>query len=206
MRIINCLGNNYGQFYHPPLHHLMSAMWLKLVDGIIQNEDSLLESLQFVTLIYSMLIIVITYKMLKELKIKGIYQEFILIVMAFHPTFIILSGSINNDLLSILLIFYSTYRLIKWYQQQNLKNTILLAIATGLAVMAKSSGAIISVPISYIFLLQFYRNFKKAKVKKEVLKKYVGLFTIFGVISLSLGLWYQIRNYQLFRTTILLCA
>ena len=40
------------------------------------------------------------------------------------------------------------------------KNTIILAIITGLAVMAKTSGAIVSLPIMYIFLLiiEHWRN------------------------------------------------
>ena len=194
---------NAGQFYQPPLHYIVSALWLKAVDGIIQDTDILYESLQVVTLIYSMLLIFVVYKILKELNIKDKYQYLILFVMAFHPTFIILSGSINNDLLSILLIFTTMYFLIKWYKKQDMKNTIILAIFTGLAVMAKSSGAIVSIPIIYIFLLQLYRKMKKSKQKKKVLMKYFILFFDFGMISLSIGLWYQIRNLYLFDQDIL---
>lgn len=195
--------SNETQFYHPPLHHIISATWLKLVDGIIQEQDVLLESLQCVTLCYSMLLIIVIYKILKELNIKGKYKNIILILMAFHPTFIILSGSINNDLLSILLIFYVMYRLIRWHKCQNIKNTISLAIFTGLAVMAKTSGAIVSIPIIYIFLLDFYRSIKKTKEKKKIIGRYFGLYIIFGIISLSIGLWYPIRNYILFNQPIL---
>ena len=194
---------NSGQFYQPPLHHIISALWLKAVDGIIQDTDILYESLQVVTLIYSMLLIFVAYKILKELNIKDKYQYLILFVMAFHPTFIILSGSINNDLLSILLIVSVMYFLIKWYKKQDMKSTIILAIFTGLAVMAKSSGAIVSIPIIYIFLLQLYRKMKKSKQKKKVLMKYFILFFDFGMISLSIGLWYQIRNLYLFGQPIL---
>ena len=45
-------------------------------------------------------------------------------------------------------------------------NTIILAIVTGLAVMAKTSGAVVSLPIMYIFLLQFYRAIKKGDKRK----------------------------------------
>ena len=53
-------------------------------------------------------------------------------------------------------------------------NTIILAIITGLAVMAKTSGAIVSLAILYIFLLQFYRVIKKGDKRK--IWKYIGMY------------------------------
>ena len=192
---------NQYQYYQPPLHHFISAMWLKVFSKVIKSYTTLKESLQFVPLIYSMLLLIVINKMLKELKIKDKYKNLILVIMAFHPTFTILSGSINNDMLSILLIFCALYELIKWYKKSDMVNTIILAIITGLAVMAKTSGAIVSLPIMYIFLLQFYRAIKKGDKKK--IWQYIGMYCVFGIISLTLGLWYPIRNYILFKQPIL---
>lgn len=194
---------NQGQFYQPPLHHIISAVWLKLFDGLVKDSNTLLESLQVIPLIYSMILLFIINKLLRELKIKSKYNILILTLMAFHPTFIILSGSINNDMLSILLIFYTIYRLIKWYKKNNILNIIILALSTGFAVMAKTSGAIVSLPIIYIFILQFYREIKKEKQKGKTIIKYFKLYFIFGIISLSIGLCYHIRNYILFNQPIL---
>ena len=194
---------NQGQFYQPPLHHIISAVWLKLFDGLVKDPNTLLESLQVIPLIYSMILLFIINKLLRELKIKSKYNILILTLMAFHPTFIILSGNINNDMLSILLIFYTIYRLIKWYKKNNILNIIILALSTGFAVMAKTSGAIVSLPIIYIFILQFYREIKKEKQKGKTIIKYFKLYFIFGIISLSIGLCYHIRNYILFNQPIL---
>ena len=194
-------STNQYQYYQPPLHHFISAMWLKVFSKLIRSYTTLIESLQFVPLIYSMLLLIVINKILKELKIKDKYKNLILIIMAFHPTFTILSGSINNDMLSILLIFCTLYELIKWYKKSDMVNTIILAIVTGLAVMAKTSGAIVSLPIMYIFLLQFYRAIKKGDKRK--IWKYIGMYCVFGIISLSLGLWYPVRNYILFKQPIL---
>lgn len=194
-------STNQYQYYQPPLHHFISAMWLKVFSKVIKSYTTLIESLQFVPLIYSMLLLIVVNKMLKELKIKDKYKNLILVIMAFHPTFTILSGSINNDMLSILLIFCTLYELIKWYKKSDMVNTIILAIVTGLAVMAKTSGAIVSLPIMYIFLLQFYRAIKKGDKRK--IWQYIGMYCVFGIISLSLGLWYPIRNYILFKQPIL---
>lgn len=194
-------STNQYQYYQPPLHHFISAMWLKVFSKLIRSYTTLIESLQFVPLIYSMLLLIVINKILKELKIKDKYKNLILIIMAFHPTFTILSGSINNDMLSILLIFCTLYELIKWYKKSDMVNTIILAIVTGLAVMAKTSGAIVSLPIMYIFLLQFYRAIKKGDKRK--IWQYIGMYCVFGIISLSLGLWYPVRNYILFKQPIL---
>lgn len=195
--------SNTGQFYQPPLHHIISAIWLKIFDGIIKDKNILYESLQFIPLIYSMILLIVTDKILKEIRIKDKYKNPILILMAFHPTFTILSGSINNDMLSILLIFYTIYRLIKWYKKPNILNIINLAISTGLSVMTKTSGAIVSLPIIYIFILQFYRKINKEENKKNTILRYIFMYCIFGLISLSIGLWYPIRNYILFNQPIL---
>lgn len=69
--------------------------------------------------------------------------------------------------------------------------------------MAKTSGAIVAIPIMYIFLLKLYRKVKKSENKVLVIKKYMYLFIFFGCISLSIGLWYPIRNYIEFGQPIL---
>ena len=120
-------------------------------------------------------------------------------VMAFHPTFIILAGSINNDVLMILLSFYIILYLIKWNDDPNIKNTIILAIITGCAVMTKVSGAIMAVPIMYTFIK---RIFEVYKVEKKNLLRLLGKFLLFGVISLPLGLWQPMRNLIMFNQKI----
>ena len=53
-------------------------------------------------------------RIVEKIEIRNIYKILIMAVMAFHPTFIILAGSINNDVLMILLSFYIILYLIKW--------------------------------------------------------------------------------------------
>lgn len=195
--------DNYWQHYHPPLHQIISATWLRIISFFNQDTEFMCESLQFVTLIYSMILILIVYKILEELYIENKYKILAMIVMAFHPTLIILSGSINNDGLCLLLMAWALLRLIKWYKNDNIKNTASLAITTGLCVMAKTSGAIIAIPIIYIFLLRLYQKMKNSENKVMVFKKYMWLFIFFGAISLPIGLWYPIRNYIRFNQPIL---
>lgn len=195
--------NNAGQNYHPPLHQILSAGWLRIISIFTQDFEKMCESLQFLTLIYSMAIIFISYKILQELKIKDKYKILLMLVFAFHPMFVILSGTLNNDVLCLLLVTWSILRLMKWYKNPDIKNTTILAIIIGLNVMAKTSGGIIALPTIYVFLLRMIKDIKKSNKKDIVFKKYFYLFMFFGCISLPIGLWYPIRNYIKFGQPIL---
>lgn len=190
---------NSIQFYHPPLFHLIAAGWLKVNDIFNVELDRSIEGIQIITAIFSSLIMLVSYRIVEKIEIKNIYKILIMAVMAFHPTFIILAGSINNDVLMILLSFYIILYLIKWNDDPNIKNTIILAIITGCAVMTKVSGAIMAVPIMYTFIRKI---FEIHKTEKDKLLRLFGKFLLFGVISLPLGLWHPIRNLMLFNQKI----
>ncbi len=186
---------NSIQFYHPPLFHSIAAGWLEVNDIFSVSLDKSIEGIQIITAIFSSLIMLVAYRIVEEIEIKNIYKIFIIAVMAFHPTFIILAGSINNDVLMILLSFYIILYLIKWNDNPNIKNTSVLAVITGCTVMTKVSGAIMAVPIMYTFIRKI---FEIHKTEKDKLLRLFGEFLLFGVISLSLGLWHPIRNLVLF--------
>lgn len=195
--------SNAGQYYHPPLHQILAACWLKIVSLFTQNIEILYESLQFLTLIYSMALIIILYKIVEKFRLKDKYKILLMIIFAFHPMFIILSGALNNDLLCLLLVSWSILRLINWYYKPDIKNTTFLAVIIGLSVMTKTSGGIIALPTIYIFILRMIKDIKKTSKKELTLKKYFYLFMFFGCISLPIGLWYPIRNYIKFKQPIL---
>ncbi len=186
---------NSIQFYHPPLFHSIAAGWLKVNDVFNIGLDRSIEGIQIITAIFSSLIMLVVYRIVEEIEIKNIYKIFIIAVMAFHPTFIILAGSINNDILMILLSFYIILYLIKWNDNPNIKNTIILAVITGCSVMTKISGAIMAVPIMYTFIKKIIEIHRTENNKILLL---FGKFMLFGIISLPLGLWHPIRNLILF--------
>lgn len=194
---------NTNQFYHPPLHHIISATFLKVVSPLAQNQTDLFEYLQLLPYLYSILLMFIIYRITKELKLNSLIKILIITIVSLHPTYIILSGSINNDMLSILLIHLTILQTIRWYKNNNLKNTIILALTTGTSVMAKTSGAIMAPAISIIFIWKLVNDIIANKQKTKIIKKYIITFSIFGIISLSIGLWYPIRNYILFDQPIL---
>ena len=185
---------NYYQFYHPPFWHLIGALWLKFNDLLNISIPTAIEGLQFVTCMISSFTMLVIYKIVDKIKISEKYKLIICTLMFSYPTYIYLAGSINNDpllyLMEYLIILYS----IKWYENNSWKNTILLALFTGLCVMTKFSGGILAIPIIYIFLKKLVEYIKS---KEKVILLFIKYF-LFGIISLPIGLWYQIRNTIMF--------
>lgn len=126
------------QFYHPPLHHFISAQWLRIGDFLNIDIERNIEGVQVLTAIYSSLIILVVWQILKHIKIKDIYKILIIAIISFHPTFIIFAGLINNDILMTLLTFVIILYLLRWHEEANLKNTIILALSTRIMCYDKS--------------------------------------------------------------------
>lgn len=188
-------STNEWQFYHPPLFHSLAAGWLKINDIFNIPLERSLEGIQVLTAIFSSLIMLIVYKITNKLKICDKCKLLINAFIAVYPTFIILSGSINNDCLTILLQFLILWYLIKWYENDSWKNSIILGLITGLCVMTKLSGGIMAIPILYTFIKKFIDYYAH---NKKLLPQLIYKILIFGIISLPIGLWYQVRCYILF--------
>ncbi len=177
-----------AQFYHPPLHHFLAAMWMRLLTAFGMSYERAVSSIQFLTLFYSACCMFVSERVLRKLNLKKAGLVLGTAIIAFHPIFIMLGGSINNDMLSVLFIFLAVYTTICWYQKPTLRNIIPIALSIGLGMMTKISVALVAIPVAFIFIVKF---FSTRKEKLAYFKQYV----IFGIICVPLGLWYGIRNY-----------
>lgn len=85
----NSLPNKIiGQFYHPPLHHFIMSTWLKIADNVFENVSTRFESMQFITLTYSIIILIALYKLLDELNIEDRNKILPMFLFAFYPLYI----------------------------------------------------------------------------------------------------------------------
>ena len=184
---------NTFQMYQPPLWHLIGALWLKINTKLGVSVMDAFEGLQTITCILSSLLMIIIYKIIEKIKMKDNYKVLACLLMFSYPTYIYLAGSINNDLLLYVFEYLIILYAFKWYEDDSWKNTILLALLTGLCVMTKFNGVIMSIPLIYFFIKKLVISIKKKKVH-TIIKKYL----VFGIISLPIGLWFQVRNFLLF--------
>lgn len=187
----NSLPNKIiGQFYHPPLNHFIMSTWLKIADNIFENASTRFESMQFITLTYSIVILVALYKLLDELNVEDKNKIFPMLLFAFYPIYIFLSGSLNNDELVIMFSILALLYLVKWEKNPTMKNAIIIALCIGLGLMTKTSIAVVAIPTVYVYFKKLGKFVKEDKSIKDLLVQLL----VFSIISITLGLWFQVRS------------
>ena len=183
-----------GQFYHPPFHYYVCAVFLRAYELFLPDGTHNYDALQALSFLWTQYAVLMLYKCIKRL---GIRKEDYLVtaaVISAFPTFTLLSGSVNNDILSILLFFTAFFFGLKWYQDGGWKNIILSSLATGFGMMTKLSIGLIAFPLGFLFIVKLIKDLHN----KEVRTVSVLNLAAFGAISVPLGLWFQIRNYLLY--------
>ena len=179
------------QFYHPPLHHFLAAVWLKIMTAFGLTWNRALESIQFLTAFYSAASMLISVKIFKILGLKGKGLVLAAALIAFSPSFILFSGSVNNDILSITFTLAAIYATLMWVKTKKWIDIIQIALYIGLGMSTKQSIGAIAPAIALVFLLELIAG-------KGERWQLVGQFAVFAVICIPLGLWWPVRNHLLF--------
>ncbi|MDE5910686.1 MAG: glycosyltransferase family 39 protein [Lachnospiraceae bacterium] len=179
-------------YYHPPLHHILSFIWLQLNILLGVAEDLAFENLQVLTLLYSCLCMVVTWRILKVLEIreKGLYIA--LAFMVFHPATIVMAGSVNNDMLTILFMCLIILESLKWLRNKNLAGLIRLALYIGLGMITKLNSAVLAIPLAILFLKHFVSVIRSKD--KPLILQWIKNYCIFAVVVAPIGLSWIVRN------------
>lgn len=183
-------------YYHPPLHHLLSALWLTLLTTFGMAEDPAFENLQALPLVYSGLFMFITYLILKKAGAKGsgLYAGLFFTVM--HPALALMSGSVNNDMLSVVLLACCILSTMCFIRERSLKNLMFIALSIGFGMVSKLNVAIMAFPIGLIFFMDFVTVIRDQD--KKVIIGRVKNYILFGVTAAVIGLSWIVRNLILF--------
>lgn len=177
------------QFYHPPFHHILCALWMRGLNLFgITPENGGADSLSFLTVIYSSVLCIFAYKIFNRINLKSVGLCAATALVTFHPTLIILSGSINNDMLSAMFAVMAIYYTVKWSQDKKISDIIKIAFSVGLGMFTKLSVGLLAPAIAAVFLIVFIKNIKD-------FKKYILQFAVFAVICCPLGLYWSVSNF-----------
>lgn len=174
-------------FFQPPLHHIISAIWMKIAFIFGYSETQAQENIQGLTFFYLSAVLVLTYFICKELELKKWGTRIALTLVAMHPVFILLSGSINNDALSLFFMVLALYLAICWYKRPKLITIILLGLSIGLAMFSKLSAYMVAPAVAALFILKLIED-------KENIKKYILEYVVFGIFCVPIGLFWTVRN------------
>ena len=179
------------QFYHPPLHHWLMALALRLFTGCGMEYGTACEALQILPFLYSCLTLLVCVGLFCQVGLEGLPLLTASAIVCFHPTFVLMSGSFGNDMLSVLFILLSLLLALRWYEEPTLRRILPLAFSIGLGMMAKLSAWMAAPAVALLFLVVLIRS-------RESWKSLLAQFVLFGLICIPLGLWWQIRNYAAF--------
>lgn len=174
-------------FFQPPLHHAISAAWMWVNIRLQIAERQIQENVQVLTLCYMLVLMVVTYYICKELAMKQRGTLITMLIVAFHPAYTLLSGSINNDALSICLTAVALYVAIVWYKKPSIISIIILALCIGFGMMAKLSAGLIAPGVGLMMLYKLFDD------KKNIVK-YIVQYVCFAIVVFPIGLWWTIRN------------
>ncbi len=176
-----------SQFYHPPLHHGISAGFLRICNGLGLDMANAAEYLQILSLLYGFATLLVIHGIAKQLHISAQGRLMIMVAAGFFPYGIMMGGAINNDPLATLLMLTAIYFTLKWYQDMSWQGIIGMALAIGLAMMSKLSGAMVAPAMAILML-------SKAWKERTRWKRILGQFTCFAGIAFPLGLWHSITQ------------
>ena len=196
--------SNIYQFYHPPLHYFISAVWMKIYSGIgfnpvlTQDTDALFCSVQILSTFYTFLITWYAVKTIRLLNLSKLATYVGVIFVCFYPRLFQFSGQINNDVLATLLVICSIFRLIKYkIEGHSYKDFLLCGLYLGLAMMTKLSAVIVALGYGLYFLYELVISIMK-KENAVPLKKLLIQYGLFLVISVPLGLWFQFYAHNVY--------
>ncbi|MFT9077123.1 glycosyltransferase family 39 protein [Ethanoligenens sp.] len=186
-------STNIGMFYHPPVAFFLDAVVMKgyalLTPG--KGLSAWMEAAKLVPGFASCALLVVCLRFFRELGLPRRAMLIAMPILAFQPTFFILSASINNDMLMIFFVGLSLLYTVKWYKQQTIKNILILAVVIALAITSKASGGLAALLTAGIFLMVLLRQVGQKR-------KLFAQFSLFAMVCLPLGLWYAVRNRVLF--------
>lgn len=178
------------QYYQPPFSHIVMGIWAKINRLFGIKEEIIAENLQVLALFFSTMILIVAYKIMREItkSEKGILVG--ILGIAFFPYLLEYAGAVNNDTPSTLLGLMTILYMIRWYKNPKWKNIVICALAIGCGMMTKLSVVMLAPPMACVFIYKLIKD-------KTNLLFYIKQYLAFGFISIPLGVWFPIKNLVL---------
>ncbi len=183
-------------YFHPPLHHIIEALWLTFQRMRGVPEDLLFENLQVPTLLYSGLCMLVMLHILKECRVRGKAMYAGMALFCFYPRMIVFAGSVNNDILALLFILTTIWRALCWCREKSLGNITVLSLCLGLGMITKLNTAICVFSIALLFLA----NLIEVRIHGNQfrMKSTLWQYFTFCLVSIPIGMSFIARNLFVF--------
>ena len=187
-----------GQFYHPPLFHIIGAVVLA-VHHVTVDYTVAFESLQLINMLFAVIGVIYGYRILRKIGNNDWFLVIATAFLSFCPAFYIIGAELNNDCLSTMLLIMALYYALCWREKRDIFTILKIALCVGLGMLTKTNAALIAFAVGLIFLYTLIEDRKEWK-------RYILQFIPFGVVCIPLGLgWnvYRLLRFQLPLTYVL---
>ncbi len=182
------------QLYHPPLWHLIAAVFYKIMTAIGFSFVRVFDSLQLLSVLLSTLCGFLGLCTLRALDMNGAPLRFGALFLMLHPAFFLMSGFLNNDLLMITLVLAVLLFAVRWFKNPTFGRILPLALALGLAMMTKLNAVLVAPAHAVLFVWKLVERLRA----RSGAGRLIAQFAVFGGISIPLGIWWPVRNFLLF--------
>ncbi|MBO5998385.1 MAG: glycosyltransferase family 39 protein [Lachnospiraceae bacterium] len=184
------------QFWHPPLHYMLAAYFLKICWRLFPSLSGNYELIQALPLLYVTIASFLTADILRLIMRKDSTAFFLALSFSvFSPAMVICAASVNNDALLMMLSCLTLDLAIRWFRDPKTYLIISLAVSFGLSMSTKKTASLLAFPIALLFAVRFIGIDNASGPTRRKLLEQFGLFL---VIASPLALWWYIRNYQLY--------
>ncbi len=186
------------QFYHPPLWHACSALFMHIYSIFERTSDiaTLYQSTIILSSFVSCLTLYFIKKIVFEITNNNVGRFIMLLLLALHPQFFIMAGWVNNDGMAFMFMVISLYYGFIFHKNRSWTSIVLCGIALGLGAMSKLVSGLICFPLAIIFIYDFVIDCKNNTFKKTLLQG-----VVFIAIVCPLALWFIIRTYIKFNVS-----
>lgn len=175
------------QFWHPPLHYIISGRFLEAAWKLFPNESGNYEIAQALPLLYVTISIFLIWKVLAHVFEDKMTQNIGLIFVAFQPTFIIRSATINNDALTTLISIAIIYFLLRYIESSDFKWFFIMLFLFILGMWTKKTIALSAIPVTIIFLWEYIHKENKNIIKSTI------MFLIFSPITFAWYIYHKLK-------------
>lgn len=135
----------FNQAYHPPLYHMLAAVFVHFGDVI---------TTQYLSLLLSLTSLLILYRLILRLPwLDERLKPWCLALPALHPEFIIYTLLVSNDTLAILLGVFIFDRAAHCLERPSLARQIVLALGLGLGLLTKYTFLAFILPVALLIFI-----------------------------------------------------
>ena len=193
LRLLDVDPTSLWSFYNPPLSYYLGAAWVCAGRAFGLADAQAAESLQWLSLAYSVGATYVGYLVLRQARLEGRALALGFCAWALVPFFVPLSGNVSYDGLLTLLSLVTLLLLMRWYEDPTLARALRAGVCLGLALMTKTTAILLLLPALVTFILRLVHREGRPSAARLALQVAAVL-----VPAAVLGGWWHVYAYLRF--------